>query len=75
MYYHLPGSVELDEGAFSATDLGIKVFGSEIHGDGVRAAREREGGDGGEGELDGRHRVFRSCRFERARASTRSARA
>ena len=23
--------------------------------------REREGGDGGEGELDGRHRVFRSC--------------
>ena len=42
---------------------------------GVRAAREREGGDGGEGELDGRHRVFRSCEFERERASTRSARA
>lgn len=75
MYRHLPGSVELDEGAFSATDLGIKVFGSEIHGDRVRATRERKRGDGGEGELDRRHRVFRSCRFERARASTRSARA
>ena len=54
---HAPGSVELDEGALAGADQGIKVVRSEIDGDRIRGRRERERGDGAEGELGGEHDV------------------
>lgn len=52
---HAPGSVELDEGALTAADQGVEVVRREIGGDRIRGRRERERGDGAEGELGGEH--------------------
>lgn len=61
---NVPRGVKLDERALARVEhLSIEGVDGEIHGEGVRTAREGERGDGAEGHLSGEHvrvRCFRS---------------
>lgn len=53
---HAPRGVKLDERALARVEhLPIERVDGEIHGEGVRTAREGERGDGAEGHLSGEH--------------------